>query len=297
MYSKLKSKLKSVVDKVSYTDYLSNILYSIFDYDVDNINHKEYIEGILNSTGLVAFWYSENDKKFVFSECKRIGTINDEGEGKDLFCTTQNGHSKTFENFETSNDVVVIYNNSSHSPDWNVERYGDMLAETFISMRCAVINTRYNKIYRAKSEKEKTMFTTAINKSNDGIPQTIVSSDLFDNLDSNNPIIDLNDVSKTDRLQYLCNFYNFIFRDFFNKYGLTTYGTDKVAQQSVAEINNGATVSWAEILDRLNQRINGIKEINKKFNLNYSVKLSKCWETEYKKIFEEVQNDDNNENQ
>lgn len=293
-FSKLKEKTKKEIVDISYYDNLITVLVNMFDY-IPYKNNKEYVETILLTNSMCAFWYDEKEKDYVFSYCERVGNIDNEGLGNDLFCVTLNGHSKTFKDFKNSKDVVLIYNNSTHTPDFSVQKTGDLLTETYISMRNNVINTRYSKIYRSANDYEKTAFQTAIENSMQGIPQTFVSDNLLS--DDSNKIIDLNDVSKIDKIQYLTNFYNFLYRDFYNKIGLYTQGSEKVAQQTEAEINEGSSVSFVEVLDRLNERLKGFKEIKTKFTIDIDIKLSECWQREYDRLFnkkvgeEDVSND------
>ena len=66
-----------------------------------------------------------------------------------------------------------------------------------------------------------------------------------------------------------------------------TITTDKIAQQTVAEINNGAWCSWVEVLSRLRERINGYEKCNKIFGTDFGCALSETWENEYNRLFSE----------
>ena len=66
-------------------------------------------------------------------------------------------------------------------------------------------------------------------------------------------------------------------------YGMMTAGTDKIAQQSVTEINNGSSFSFIVPLDRLEERKKGIEKVNELFNTNISVDFGEAMKREYEK--------------
>ena len=99
--------------------------------------------------------------------------------------------------------------------------------------------------------------------------------------------IQLSDFKNSDKIQYLSNFMTFIERNFYNIYGMTTQGADKIAQQTKAEVENGIYCAWIEVLSRLNERIKGFEEVKEKFSLDIPYKLSEVWQKEYDRIFKE----------
>lgn len=295
MYSALKEIDKKVISELNYQDKFANILVSMFDTERTNTNpffekwEKEEFENMLLKFGYVAIWFDEFEKNYVFSQCEFVGNIDFMGKGVDLFCATQNGHSKTFANWRENKEVVVIFNNDSHTKDLNVERYAEMSTETWVSMLSAIIGTRYNDILIAKDEKTKTALKTVMENSKNGIPHVVVSDNILADLNEQQMInhIQLSDFKNSDKIQYLSNFMTFIERNFFNLYGMTTQGSDKIAQQTKAEVENGIFCSWIEVLSRLKERQKGFKEVKEKFNIDIPYKLSEVWEKEYNRIFEE----------
>lgn len=295
MYSALKEIDKKVISELNYQDKFANILVSMFDTEETNTNpffekwEKEEFENMLLKFGYVAIWFDELEKNYVFSQCEFIGNIDFMGKGVDLFCSTQNGHSKTFSNWRENEDVVVIFNNDSHTKDLNIERYAEMSTETWVSMLSAIIGTRYNDILIAKDEKTKIALKTVLENSKNGIPYVVVSDNILADLNEQEMInhIQLSDFKNSDKIQYLSNFMTFIERNFFNLYGMTTQGSDKIAQQTKAEVENGIFCAWIEVLSRLKERQKGFKEVKEKFNIDIPYKLSEVWEKEYNRIFEE----------
>ena len=150
IYNNLKEKGKKVIDIFSFENRLSNFLVSMFDSKGDNLfTQRKWdrcdFELLLLLTGKVAVW--KLDGVLVFSTVDFIGDIDFMGIGKDANCTTLNGHNKVFKDWRTSEDVVIIFNNENHTPDMNVERFANLMGETWTSMRSAVKGTRYNKVF------------------------------------------------------------------------------------------------------------------------------------------------------
>lgn len=305
MYSNLKEREKKTIDEFNYQDKFANILTSMFETEETETNpffkkwEKEEFENILLKFGSVAIWFDEEEKDYVFSTCEMLGQIDFMGKGKDLFCVTQNGHSKTFENWRSNKDVVVIFNNDNHTRDLNIERYAEMSTETWVSMLSAIIGTRYNDILIAKDEKTRVALKEVLEKSKNGAPHIITSDNILAELNDKEMIshIQLSDFKNSDKIQYLSNFMTFIERNFYNIYGMTTQGSDKIAQQTKAEVENGIYCAWIEVLSRLNERKKGFAEVKEKFAIDVPYKLSEVWQKEYDRIFkvEEIEESEKTE--
>ena len=139
---------------------------------------------------------------------------------------------------------------------------------------------------RIHNSTEKALFDNAIQGNENGVPQVIVSSNLLE--ETENGIIELTSPNDTDKLQYLSKLYEDFWRRFFNLYGMTTQGSEKMAQMSEKEINNGSNSSMIIPCDRLEERKKGIEKVNEMFSTNIEVDFSECWKREIKKRESEV---------
>ena len=191
-----------------------------------------------------------------------------------------------FPKWEESKDVVIIFNDNIGMPDLNIDRISKYLSDVDKSIENAILNTRSNKIYRAKDEKEKKAIESAIESNKDGRPSAIISSNILNDMLSEAKeqiVVDLTDPTQVDKIQYLCNLHTTILRRMQTIYGMMTAGTDKIAQQSVTEINNGSSFSFIVPLDRLEERKKGIEKVNELFNTNISVDFGEAMKREYEK--------------
>ena len=108
--------------------------------------------------------------------------------------------------------------------------------------------------------------------------------------DGNVQELNLSDPDLVTRLQYLCKFEDDTLRDFFNKYGLSTYGSGKMAQLSVEEATAGE--NRAEVIpdSRLKNLKAWAKRVNSAYGYDCSVNYSKPWKEEH--IDEEMVNNE-----
>ena len=244
-------------------------------------------------TGRVAVW--KLDGVLVFSTVDFIGDIDFMGIGKDANCTTLNGHNKVFKDWRTSEDVVIIFNNENHTPDMNIERFANLMGETWVSMRSAVQGTRYNKVFCVANQQEQQEVQTAIDNTRDGKPMIVRSNRILPSSEQTINSIKLTDFQESDKIQYLSTFMTYIERNFINLYGMASQGADKVAQQNDAEIKNGAFSSWVEVLSRLSERKTGFEKVKEVFGVDINYDLSEVWKKEYERLFAEVEEIEKND--
>ena len=298
IYNNLKEKGKKVVDLFSFENRLSNFLVSMFDSKGDNLFtqgkwDKCEFELLLLLTGKVAVWKLDNE--LVFSTVDFIGNIDFMGVGKDANCTTLNGHNKVFTDWRNSKEVVIIFNNENHTPDMNVERFANLMGETWTSMRSAVIGTRYSKVFCVANQQEQAEVQTAIDSVKDGKPMVVRSNRILPSSEQTINSIKLTDFQESDKIQYLSTFMTYIERNFINLYGMASQGADKVAQQNEAEIKNGAFSSWVEVLSRLTERKTGFEKVKEVFGVDINYELSEVWQKEYDRLFAEVEKMEKND--
>lgn len=292
IYNSLKEKGKKVVDLFSFENRLSNFLVSMFETKGDNLfNQRKWdrseFELLLLLTGKVAVW--KLDGVLVFSTVDFIGDIDFMGIGKDANCTTLNGHNKVFKNWRESEEVVIIYNNENHTPDMNIERFSNLMTETWTSIRGAVQGTRYSKVFCVANQQEQHEVQTAIDSVKDGKPMVVRSDRMTPASEQTINSIKLTDFQESDKIQYLSTFMTWIERNFINLYGMASQGADKVAQQNESEVKNGAFSSWVEVLSRLAERKTGFEKVKEVFGVEIDYELSEVWQKEYDRLFAEVE--------
>lgn len=286
-FRELKENLKiKVFDNANYNELLNNLL-GRFNYKLPMILDENlfFIELYLLTRGDCAFW--ELGKDWVITPCEKIGNIDSYGQGKDLFCVTLNGKTKTFKDFKNNDKVVYIKNNKLGSPDLLTEKDAQSLTEILTSIDCAVINTRFTDIITVDNEQTKIQMEKAIDGSQNGKPNIILSCNILD--DTNGLTVHpLHDVSKTDVIQYLHRAYDDIIRRYWNRNGLEVCTSTKLAQQTADEVNSGHNARLVGTLEMLEERKKAIKKISKLTGVECSVELSELWKRELMETKPEV---------
>lgn len=288
--------LNEYVVDINKKGYVCNeILVNMFDWDIPI--PKKFFEEILISSGVCAFWMI--DGKLVATGVSFVGDINEYGIGKDAFCVTKNGVSKTFSDWAESDEVVICFNNYSWHRDFESEITQEFLDESNVSIRCDIKGTRFSKIFKAKNEVEKLNIEKAIDANANGIPQVIVGADIgaliSDEIDDTTQSLEVSELKSSDRLQYVSKQKDDIWKWFLNLYGLSALSNVKMAQQTSDEINNQLFSSFVLPISKLECRSAACEEISKKFNIDCSVKFSKCWELSYERILHANDIEDDND--
>lgn len=285
LYKELKAR-KGVDCRIAqWETNLLDIITAMFDYDgLPETVKPEFIELYLNLYGSCAIW--ETKDGYAVTYCNRAGAPNVNGLGKDLICSTFNGETKTFYDFETSPDVVFIRNDKYENPDANYESVAELLGHTDKSLKHIIINARYTPIPIARDNTEKMAIDGVLNVNNEseGKPQAIVSENILSDLMEGNSremrVLNLTDVTASDKIQYIHKSKDDTLRQFFNLYGMDTYGSGKMAQQSVAEINSGCNSTMIIPHIRLEERKKAMEKCAMLFGWDCSVDFSKCWKRE-----------------
>lgn len=279
MYLDLKEKYKRQATAYAYADMLLTDISTMFEYDVPETIDDRFIELYLLMFGECAIW--EKDGALIVSYCCRAGAPNVNGLGRDLIVTTGNGTSKTFREFEKSDEVVYIRNNKYATPDLNYERTASLLTELNTSLEHNIINARYTPLIVAHDSNAKKAIETALKENNSGGVQVVLSDNIFDV--AKEQVLNVTDVNAQDKIQYINHAYDDIFRQFWTLYGLTISGTSKQAQMSVEEVQDGKGISMLLPYDRLKERREGMQRLSTKFGVEASVKFSEPWEREFAK--------------
>lgn len=292
-YERLKDKSKLAYNNEDDYAVLLETVLSTYDFDgfPDSFNSDYFMNYLL--TEAWACIGPGKDGEIVSLHFSPCGSPDANGLGKDAIVSSDNGMSFTLFNWRDQDKYIPCNLNRIYSPDLTLAKTAAFLGEADTSIFNILKAARYNKAFIAKDEKTKAQLDQCINAVGDGRPYTIVSNNLKDALmggDGNVQELNLADPDLVTRLQYLCKFEDDTLRDFFNKYGLSTYGSGKMAQLSVEEATAGE--NRAEVIpdSRLKNLKAWAKRVNAAYGYDCSVRYSKPWKEEH--IDEEMVNNE-----
>lgn len=290
IFKKYNEKYEKIRNERSYCILILNLLQSMIKFsNLEKLNKNvspEYIMIKLLLDGRVCFFKNDNVIEIADS-CTFSGIQTNDIVPENITVIKNDNVSKYIENWKESKEVAVIKLNPLYYPDFNIIKFAKIFNETDISMKIAVVNSRLNRIIKAKNSKEKTQLDLLLDKAYSGVPTSIVDDNIFSTELENgidNQIITLSEPENVKNLQYLTMFYQDLKNRLFNIYGIKTTGVDKLAQQSVEEINNGNASSFILPLLYFNSINDSVEKLNEKFDANWKVELNEILKREIEKF-------------
>lgn len=284
-FSQMKERAQKAYRIKSYDEVLTNTVNSMFVYrglPDELMPRQSFIETNAILSGAAAIWKYNGEWIATDAECG--GTPDAYGFGEDLFCRTLNGHVEHFTDWKNNPNVAVIFNNSTYSPDMNIGRFSDMLAELEVSMKLNILFARLYPIPIAKNTKIEKVIRESIKNMMDGKIATVLDEDALSKyIEEGNKAaietVNISDVDKAQYIQYLAKMRDDIFRWFYSLYGMSGQGASKLAQQTVEEVTQDSPASMIIPHDMFRQRQIGVDMMNQKFGWNAEVSFSECWQT------------------
>lgn len=288
-YNLMKDKCQKEFHRRAHWFNLFNVLQSMFEWNgLPDTIMQEQLESVLISNGSVGvgkygseLWcgygsYCGDVRGFLPSEyqfaVQGVGDVR--GNWKD--------------------EISVGWNNATFTPDLLLMQYSSILTEIDTSEKCNLLFSRLLRIPKVKDQKEKIQMEEAIQNILDGKITALASDNLHDIRDvldrgymKDDNFLDLCDTRDVDKLQYLAQYRENILKRFFQMYGISSQVTTKVAQQNNDEIHANDDVSMTLFMQRFKYRKKLAEDMNQKFGLNVSVKLSDAWQDSYDEIIKE----------
>lgn len=269
-YGALKNKVKNRIREGSYADVIFNMLTNMFIWDLDNIYNSREIEALLLTHGHCAI--VKKDSNYILCYGSFGGDLDYNGIGKNFIATSLNGrYTKEFKNWKENKNIQVFFNNWTNTPDLNISRYSNLLAEIDKSLEIGVVNTRLTNMLGVTDENNKTKFEEALKLVQEGKPAIVASISNLLTEEINGQRIDITESDKVDKLQYLSMLHNEITTRLMNLYGINSNNTLKMAQQTADEFKVGEEFSKVLPNIRFDVREKMLDEANKKFGTEWTV--------------------------
>jgi len=280
-FENLKENYKKNLSTFNYANEFMRFMISMFDYkNLPKTLEKRFLEMYLNTYGSVVVG-KINDELYCVPP-NLSGEIDAYNLGTTSFGVCPIGEIRGIKNV----DVVLGLNNSTMCPTFDIYKNAELMSELDVSILTTIKNTRMHPIPIANDTKTKLSLENALKDINDGKVASILSDNLLKELDNQAKAIDminLTDVSQTDKLQYLFHSKDDVLRQFTTHYGQAIQGTGKMAQQTEREIDGSTSFSFIDPIDMLEQRLEMVDNINRIFGTNITVEFSKSWANEWEK--------------
>lgn len=282
-YNELKAKQKNAYLNKAYFTMLLDMLISMFDWqNMPDTLPAEWVEKYLILQGVCGVGNINGKTTAVTGGL--CGEVDGYGIGTEFVGASPIGDIRGLRGV----DVAVGFNNSLYMPDILLSKFADGLTEIAKSYDLNVRYARYMPMPVVRDNKDKIAIDNALDRLQNGEMKTTVKIDSFYDpimQDKNDiPVLNLSDVSKIDKLQYLSLAFDDQIRRIANIYGQSLQTTAKNRQALSDEIHGNDSLSFIVPLDRLKFRKKFADEINSIFGTNITVDFSECWKIEYEKF-------------
>lgn len=292
-YEHMKARVQKSFNTMVHFNNLFHVLLARFDIDLgeDTNIPPEMLMGMLMTHGHVgvrevdgklwAFPGSRSGEVVGYRPDSYVGAIsNIEGKQDTVYDKTYN---------PDGNWVVIKYN-ATESPELSLFQYANILAEIDVSEKMNVLFSRFIRIPKVHDEKSRIAVKECIKNIFKGEFDCVVSDNTLNDVQqflegqTEDPFLDLVDVKMIDKLQYLNQYRDNIIKRFFQIAGQKTQVTSKLAQMSPDEVHANDSMSLILATACLDWIQKGFDEVNERFNRNWAIKFSKCWEDEVQEM-------------
>lgn len=177
---------------------------------------------------------------------------------------------------EQHKEIAVGYNNTLHTPEYDIVWFAKILAETDNSMYCNVMNTRVAPLLTADNKSQAESLKKALKEVYDGKLNVVTLNDIVSQMNTsgsneNRHTLYLTDPNNIDKIQYLSKFHDDLIRRLCNLHGITMNTTGKMAQLTTAELNEYSDFSGMYIQSQYDLLCEYIEEANRINDWNMSV--------------------------
>lgn len=225
----------------------------------------------------------------ICTTCNLSDSPDPYGEGTQVISITRNGISRTYN--RDDDDIVIGINNFTELGNPDTQADACKLADIDLSLDFLIFWTRLSPLLKVADEKTKNDIISAFTNIKEGIPVTIVTKKILEDLGISSDGVSVDMLTQpdfADKIQYTARLREDVLRWHYTRYGQVVQGDTKMAQQSVDEVNGTVSSSLIIPLNMLKCREKMIEEINTKFGLSASVRLSGAWRAEVTKYENET---------
>lgn len=273
-FSKMKESHKSEIRNFCYQKEFLDLITQMFEYYFEGTKTMDMwlLEQILTNVGCVGFCMI--DDTLCYGTVSLSGKINKDGIPTLATIFFFNGESFSG---EIGRDIVLMWNNNTHTPELKASQFSEVLTECDNSIMACVYNSRPYMAIVAKSQKLITSIRTILKQWRDGKPQIITGDDTIQGIvhpeKEEVKSINLSDPTIMDKIQYLSKLHDDVLRRGLTYYGIAINSSGKMAQLNDKEIDGYETYSKIYPNNRLFERQKAIEQINKLFGIKATVEF------------------------
>ena len=286
-WDEVSAKVKHAFNAATYFNYLVNIDISMFEYPglPESIDAR-FLDIYLCMWNAAGIKKKEDGTYLLGMFADRGGELDQYGLGKELISSAGNGDPVTG---TIGEDCCIIYNNMFMSADTDIIADAESMAAIDRSSGINVLFSRIAPVLGIPDGNKKDAIKQMMQNILDGNLDTVISDNILDGLGLGveGPGLTSIDITQPERIQYiqyLSQYFDFVFRRHFARRGLPVRSSTKAAQQSADEVHGLDAVAWAYPLSKLQARVEGFKIFNRMYGENVQPRFSPLWQREYDKF-------------
>lgn len=291
-YGEMSAKAKHMYNAATYFNYLLNIDITMFEYEglPESIDPR-FVEIYLNLWGSMGV-KRIGDEYVLGMMADRSGELDRYGLGTELVSAAGDGEPVTG---TIGEDCCIIYNNLFMSAETDILADAETMANIDQSSGINVLFARIAPVLGVPDSKNKDAVKQLIKNILDGNLETVISDNIIAGLglgdvDSGGlKSVDITQPERIQYVQYLSQYFDFVFRRHFARRGLPVRSSTKAAQQSADEVHGLDAVAWAYPLSKLKSRQEGWDVFNVLYGEQVRVRFSDVWQREYDKYMTDEQ--------
>lgn len=264
-------------NNISYfNSYIQTLQFqhSMFTYEIEKDIDMWLFELILNMEGFLGM--TVKDGIPIYGSLVLNGDFNDYGIPKRGTIITYNG---TNYEGEIDKDIVICWNNSTHSPDFSTYEFALNASEVKKSLRTALFQCRMSNMITAKNDKVKKAIDKALENIDEGKPVSVLCDDIMSNELGTEPLEthSLTHPEQIHTVQYLSKYYDDLQRWYYTMNGQPIQGTGKMAQLTQEEVQGQQTLSTILPFNKLNERKKFCDKVKEILGIEMNVDFSTPW--------------------
>lgn len=281
-YRKMKEKYRLQSDDNMYYNMGYNVLLSMFEHD-EKIFRPELFESILHDCGVAALIKTTTaDWTPVFVYIKG-GERYADGYFRNCTCFDLTGKSYDFTDWRENENILVFFNNLTHTPDDFIDKYSYMLTNVDTSIDFNVFYSRLKPTPIARDAATKNQIDNVLTDLGNGKIKTVLADTNIKDIVENGQsieVMNLTDVESSKYIQYLSHLYDSLISRLFFHMGLSIADNGKQAQISVEELNKNKSAALALIQPWFIARTEGYEIAKQKTGQDWTLKYNTVWQSE-----------------
>ena len=297
LWNKLNGKETTKMLNLRYFTELLQFNCSMFEWELPENVLPEYLEKFLNVNGIIGI-RRDKSGKFIIGMGGTTGKLNQYGIG-DTFSGNTLGGENEYIWGKIGETVAICWNNSMHTPNFDISRTAQTLAEYDKSVFRITQMCRANPIFISRDNNVQRAIENAESKIINGDIVSVVSDNVLSEYTGKDGVtkLEITEPRYSEYLQFLNEAKDNEYKRYYQKYGHAMQASSKHTTTLIDELHGADSVSFVVPLDMLKCRRGFCEMANRIFGGGFSVKFSEIWQREFEKYKTENENSETAENQ